>query len=65
MAKYRVQLGSFVTRLRSRNITVHADSEEEAIEKARRRFRCECDDMRTYTDCGNTVNVDAIEKIED
>lgn len=65
MAKYRVQLVSFVTKLRSRSITVSADSEEEAVERAENRFRRECHNMTIYTDCGDTVNVDSIEKIED
>ena len=35
MAKYKVQLGSLVTKLMERNFTVSANSEEEAIEKAK------------------------------
>lgn len=65
MAKYQVQLGSFVTKLRSRNITVSANNEEEAIEKAENRFRRECENMTVYTECGDTVNVDSVDKIED
>lgn len=34
MAKYKVELGGFVSVFRHRNLTVHADSESEAIDKA-------------------------------
>ena len=34
MAKYKVELGGFVSVFRSRKITVYADSEAEAIDKA-------------------------------
>lgn len=34
MRKYRVEVGSFVTRFKTRKITVNAKSEEEAMAKA-------------------------------
>ena len=34
MAKYRVEVGSFVTRMVTRHITVNAKNEEEAEQKA-------------------------------
>ena len=38
MAKYKVEVGGFVTVYRQRVITVHADSEVEASEKAISKF---------------------------
>lgn len=34
MSRYRVNVGGFVTVYRERNLTIHAKSKEEAIEKA-------------------------------
>ena len=62
MAKYKVELGSLVTKLRSRTFTVSADSEDEAIEKAKKRFLYECN-RQVYTECGGTINVDNIEEV--
>ncbi len=64
MAKYKVQLGSLVTKLMERNFTVSANNEEEAIEKAKKRFLYECN-RQTYTECGGTINVDDIELVGD
>lgn len=38
MAKYRVEVGSFVTRFVQRKITVHAGSENDARDKALEKF---------------------------
>lgn len=64
MAKYKVQLGSLVTKLMERNFTVSANSEEEAIEKAKNRFIYECSRQK-YTEVGGTINVDDIELVGD
>ncbi len=64
MAKYKVQLGSLVTRLMMRNFTVSAKNEEEAIEKAKDRFLYECN-RQVYTECGGTINVEDVELIGD
>ena len=36
--KYRVEIGAFVEYIRKRSIVVHANSEEEAKEKASKQF---------------------------
>jgi len=52
MAKYRVEVGGFVTVFRCRKLIVHADNEAEAEQKAVDKFinlQCEngdCDDAR-------------------
>jgi hypothetical protein len=38
MAKFRVQVGGFVSVYRQRTLTVHASMEEEAMEKAVEKF---------------------------
>lgn len=62
MKKYKVQLGSLVTKLMERKFTVSANSEEEAIEKAKNRFIYECSRQR-YTEVGGTINVDDVELV--
>ena len=62
MRKYKVQLGSLVTRLMQRKITVCANSEEEAIEKATEKFYKIAQNQK-YTEVGGTVFVDEIEEI--
>lgn len=64
MKKYKVQLGSLVTKLMERKFTVSANSEEEAIEKAKNRFIYECSRQR-YTEVGGTINVDDVELVGD
>lgn len=61
--KYRVEMGSFVTKLMKREFTVTASSEQEAIEKAEKKFRDACE-RQVYTECGETVNCDSIRRIE-
>ena len=63
MAKYKVQLGSLVTRLMERKFVVSAKSEEEAIEKAKDRFLYECSRQK-YTEVGGNINVDDVELVE-
>ena len=63
MSKYLVECGSLVTKLMTRNFVVSAKSEEEAMEKARNRFQYECSRQK-YTECGGTINIDSIEKID-
>lgn len=65
MGKYRVQMGSLVTRLAQRTFVVSAQSEEEAIEKAEDRFRYACAHNKVYTDCGDTVICNFIERIDE
>lgn len=64
MKKYKVQLGSLVTKLMERKFTVSANSEEEAIEKAKNKFIYECSRQR-YTEVGGTINVDDVELVGD
>ena len=64
MSKYKVSLGSLVTKRMDRNFTISANSEEEAISKAKDRFLYECS-RQVYTECGGTIFVDDIEKLED
>ena len=63
MSKYKVECGSLVTKLMTRNFVVSAKSEEEAIEKARNRFEYECSRQK-YTECAGMINIDSIEQIE-
>lgn len=65
MPKYRIELGSLVTKLMQRTYTVSAPDEQTAIERAENRFRSACENSRVYTDCGDTINVDGIEIVED
>lgn len=64
MAKYRVECGALVTKLMQRTFTIHANSEEEAIEKAKERFDKACDECKRYTETGATVQIDNIEKLD-
>lgn len=64
MAKYKVQLGSLVTKLMTRTFTVSAQNEAEAIEKATNRFYYAAEQQK-YTEVGGTVHCDDIEKLEE
>lgn len=63
--KYRVELGSLVTKMMHRTYTVSAKSEEEAKEKAETKFRNACKNAKEYIDCGDTVIVDFIELVKE
>lgn len=63
--KFRVELGSLVTKLMHRTYIVSAKSEEEAKEKAESRFRNVCKNAKEYIDCGDTVIVDFVERVGD
>ena len=63
MPKYRVNVGSLVTKYMERTYTISANSEEEAYQKAEERFRKACEDSPTFCDCGDTVNLSDIERI--
>ena len=58
--KYRVECGSLVTVLRKRTYTIHANSEEEAAQKAEDKFIQDCHNAKRYIDCGGTVEIDSI-----
>ena len=58
--KYRVECGSLVTVLRKRTYTIHANSEEEAAQKAEDKFIRDCHNARRYIDCQGTVEIDSI-----
>lgn len=64
MAKYKVQLGSLVTKLMVRNFIVSAKTEDEAIEKAEKRFMYAAEQQK-YTEVAGRINVDEIELLED
>lgn len=64
MPKYRIEMGSLVTKLMCRKFTVSARNEAEAVEKAERLFRKACT-RHVYTECGDTVNVDSIVEVND
>lgn len=65
MPKYRVQVGSLVTKLMQRTFVVSASNEEQAIERAENRFRYVCAHSKVYTDCADTVICDFIEEVEE
>lgn len=58
--KYRVEVGSFVTRLVKRTLTVNASSEFEAQERAIEFYRKKEQALSTSVDSG-TPTVDSIE----
>ena len=58
--KFKVECGSLVTVLRKRTYTIHADSEEEAAQKAEDKFIRDCHNAKRYIDCGGTVEIDSI-----
>lgn len=61
--KYLVEMGSLVTKFMRRTFVVKAESEQEAIQKAEEKFRKACE-QQPYTECGDTVNCDSIQRIE-
>lgn len=62
MAKFKVQVGGFVSVYRERNFTIHAETEEEAKEKAVNKF-IELQQANGNAMC-NDGNVDFIERID-
>lgn len=62
MAKYRVHLGAFVTKLMKRQIVVSAPDEETAIQRAKERFRYCCKNNAVHTEC-DSIEVDSVEKV--
>lgn len=65
MPKYRIELGSLVTKLMQRTYTISAPDEQTAIERAEARFRNACKSSSVFTDCGGTIHIDDIEFVED
>ena len=61
MAKYRVHLGAFVTKLMNRQFVVSAPDKEAAIEKAMDRFRYACEHAAVFTEC-DSIEVDSVEE---
>lgn len=60
MAKFRVYLGAFVTKLMKRQIVVSAPDEDTAIQRAKERFRYCCRNNAVYTEC-DSIEVDLVE----
>ncbi|QUH21815.1 hypothetical protein [Alkaliphilus sp. B6464] len=60
--KYKVEVGSFCTRFIKRTITVHADNETEATEKAINKYIDAEMQLMNYSDFG-TPQVDSVEEI--
>jgi len=60
--KYKIQVGSYCTRLTQRTITVHADSEAEASKKAIDKFIDAEMQLVNSVDSG-TPQVDFVEEI--
>lgn len=60
--KFRVECGSLVTVLRKRTYTIHANSEEEAAQKAEERFIRDCHNANRYIDVGGDVHIDSIKR---
>lgn len=60
--KYKVNVGSLVTKYMERTFVVSADSEQAAFEKAEERFREVCRNAKTYTDVGGSVELNWIEE---
>ena len=65
MPKYRIEMGSLVTKLMKRTFTVSAPDEKTAVERAENRFRYACSHATVYIDCGGSIMVDKIEKLEE
>lgn len=61
MAKYRVHLGAFVTKLMKRQIVVSAPDVETAIQRAKERFHYCCQNNAVYTEC-DSIEVDSVEE---
>lgn len=61
MAKYKVEVGGFVSTFRKRNITVYADTEDEAKEKAVGKFM-DLQQANGYSMCDDGT-VDSIERL--
>jgi hypothetical protein len=62
MAKYKVEVGGYVSTYRHRSLTVYADNEEEAAQKAELKFIDLCQSIP-----GNMCsegNIDSIELIK-
>lgn len=62
--KYKVEMGSLVTKFMRRSFVVRANSEAEAIKKAETMFRKACE-RHIWTECGDTVNCDSITEVQD
>ena len=62
MARYKVELGGFVSVFRHRKMTVYADSEAEAIEKATDKWN-EVQQRVPGNMCGDPT-IDSVEKEE-
>lgn len=62
MAKFRVYLGAFVTKLVKRQFVESAPDEETAIQKAKDRFTSCYQENAIYAECGS-IEVDAVEKL--
>ena len=63
MAKYIIELGGFVSVFRHRKMTVYADSEAEAIEKASDKWY-QVQQQQAGSMCGEPT-IDSIKKAED
>ena len=64
MAKYEIDLGVLLTIFEDNSFTVDADSEEEAIEQAKEKFRVWLENKYAYVDYEDAT-VDNITKVED
>lgn len=62
MPKYRVNLGAFVTKLRTRSILVQACDVATAIKRAEARFRWECANATVFTEV-DSIEVDSVEEV--
>ena len=62
MAKYRVHLGAFVTKLVERQFIESAPDEETAIQKAKDRFTSCYQEDAVYAECGS-IEVDSVEEV--
>lgn len=62
MSKYEIEASAFVETIRTRHMTISANSEEEAIEKAKKRFEKEQYRSHKVTNVG-TVEIDSVVEI--
>ncbi|MEL7609511.1 MAG: hypothetical protein AAGU74_08380 [Bacillota bacterium] len=62
MKKYRVELGAFVTRICVRRVTVSANNEEEACQKAEEKYYALEKKLVTSGDIGR-INFDFVEEL--
>ena len=62
--KYKIEVGSFVTRMITRNLVIHAKNEDEVKEKAIDKYREIENNLKNGGGVYGHVNIDSIELAE-